>query len=592
MCCNQTSSLTLNDNQYISLTMDTKWKQIEIDRDSVNKIGEALGCSKILATLLVNRGITTPENARTFLFPALKHLADPFSLKGMNRAVARISQAIKGDEKILVFGDFDADGVTSTTLVVDFLTRSNAEVSWYIPHRQKEGYSLKPEHIEMAVLQKTDLIITVDCGSDSFQAIEKANLEDIDVIVTDHHEVPTSPPPAFTLINPKSPNCQSGLSYLAGVGVAFYLIIALRKYLREKGFYQDIPEPNLRDYCDLVALGTIADMVPLKNENRIMAVTGINVLREGKRPGFNAIAQVSKISKELLDSDDISFRMAPRINAAGRMSHARICVDLLTSREEARAEQSAAILDSLNRKRQETELAILQEIEKMLESSPRLLERCSLVLWHDHWNPGVLGIAASKTARLYHKPTVLITTIGDQATGSCRSVNNINIYDALCGCSQFLERFGGHTMAAGLSLRSDQLPAFAQAFDDKIRESAPSGAFEKTISIDCALNLEEINEELINEVDKLRPFGSGNPEPLFSCPNVKVVSSTIIGTRHLKMILESKEPSKPGRMEALHYNIDPSLPRPEFYDSIAFRVRANRYGKKPYPQIIIEEVRF
>ncbi|OQY49805.1 MAG: single-stranded-DNA-specific exonuclease RecJ [Desulfobacteraceae bacterium 4572_89] len=572
--------------------MNTEWVHLKADEKQVKEIADTLGLNRITACLMVNRGITTTDEARKFLSPSLDRLPDPFLFKDMDRAVVRIHRAIKEKEKILVFGDFDADGVTSTTLVVDFLTRSNAEVSWYIPHRQKEGYSLKPDHIKMSAAQGIDLIITVDCGSDSFQAIEDAALEDIDIIVTDHHEVPAPLPPAFALINPKRKDCPSGLSHLAGVGVAFYLIIALRKHLRDNEFYDNTVEPNLKEYCDLVAMGTIADMVPLKHENRILTAAGIKVLREGRRPGFKAIAQISRISEENMDSEDISFRMAPRINAAGRISHARICVDLLTSRDSSRAEQTAAILDKLNRQRQDTEQGIIQDIEKILDSLPELIERSSLVLWHDNWNSGVLGIAASKMANKFRKPTILISTDGDLPTGSCRSVNKINIHEALSRCSHLLERFGGHAMAAGIAVKRENLSIFAQSFDETIQAAAGPESFNKEISIDHLLDFGKINQDFIKEMDRLKPFGMGNPEPLFSCSNVKVVSSTIIGTRHLKMVLESDRGQPPGRMEALQFNIDPNLPMPTFFAELAFRVRTNRYGSTPHPQIIIEATHF
>ncbi len=537
-----------------------------------------------MAELLVNRGIDTPEEAYSFLRPSLHTLSDPFCLKDMDKAVKRIWTAIKNRERILIFGDFDADGVTSTSVLNDFFSYIDVEVSWYIPHRIKDGYSLRKDHISMAIDLKTDLIITVDCGSDSNEAVEEAQKEDIDVIITDHHELPEIIPPALALINPKQKDCPSGLTYLAGVGVAFYLVIALRKHLRDKGFWQEMDEPNLIQYCDLVAVGTIADMVPLKKENRILACAGINIMKQGKRPGFKALSQFSRIELSDIDSDDIAFRIAPRINAAGRMSHARICVDLLCTRNTINAEQTAAILDKLNSKRQETEGSIIEDIEQNIAKQPDILEKPAIIMHDDSWNPGVLGIAASKTAKKYFKPVILISTKQSPATGSCRSIKDINIYEILKKCSSMLEKFGGHFMAAGLSIKKENIEIFSEIFEEHISEIIAKNNFKKELHIDCNLEPKEITKDLINEVDMMRPFGTNNPEPVFWCSDLVVCSCVLIGTNHRKMILE-----KSGhRIEAMQFNIEDSK-IPTYFKKIAFKLRINRFGKKNYPQIIIIE---
>ncbi|MFH1152286.1 MAG: single-stranded-DNA-specific exonuclease RecJ [Pseudomonadota bacterium] len=568
--------------------MDVVWSHKSADANRSKKLEQALECSPTLAQLLLNRDISCPDQARSFLHPSFENLRDPFCLKDMDIAVERITTAIANREKILIFGDYDADGVTATTLVNDFLTHADAEVSWYIPHRINEGYSLKPQHILMAAEQNIDVIITVDCGSDSNEAVLLARKEDIDVIITDHHEVGNSPPQALALINPKRGDCTGGLEHLAGVGVAFYLIIALRQHLRNTGFWEDRQEPNLRNYCDLVALGTIADMVPLKNENRILSVSGIEVMRGKNREGFNALADVSRIDLDVIDSDDISYRIAPRINAAGRISHARICVNLLSAREKNSADQTASILDQLNRKRQQTEQSIVEDIERQLAHHPERLSGRTIVLWDESWNPGVLGIAAAKTMMQYAKPVVLISTSRSPASGSCRSTGCVNIHKCLSACSHLLKAFGGHAMAAGLSLAPEDLDRFKETLEQAVIHFYPLDDFRQELSIDCELDLDSITEDLVREIDMLRPYGTGNPEPLFSCSNIRVISSAIIGTNHRKMIVEQTGSSTGTRIEALRFNLKNTLDLPVAFDQIAFKLKMNRYPSKPCPQIIIE----
>ena len=571
--------------------MDMEWIYKIADPDTVTKISRIIGCHRAVAELLVNRGITTPEEAFSFMYPSFDALAPPFSMKDMTPAVERIYAAICHREKIMIFGDFDADGVTATAVLHDFLTHVNAEVSWYIPHRTKEGYSMKPTHIAMAVEQCIDLIITVDCGSDNHDAVDAAAKEDIDVIITDHHQISPPFPRAVAIVNPKREDCMAKLDHLAGVGVAFYLVIALRKHMREQNFWNDITEPNLLTYCDLVAIGTMADMVPLKNENRILTTAGIQVIRQGKRPGIKALADVSRVDHTLFDSDDISFRIAPRINAAGRMAHARICVGMLTTREKSSAEQTASLLDQLNLKRQQTEKSIVEDIENKIHRQPDILNRQAIVLADKKWNPGVLGIAASKTARKYFRPVVLISTVAIPATGSCRSVASVDIHAILTQCAPLLEKFGGHVMAAGISILGKNIEAFSHLFAERVALAVQDHPLEKKLTLDCPLEPHDITEEFIKEVDRLRPFGTDNPEPFFYCNDLKVTSSFIIADRHRKMILEKISPKgTSATIEAFQFNIDAQQPLPLYFEKIAFRVRMNRFNRKSFPQIIIEAI--
>ncbi|MBF0414099.1 MAG: single-stranded-DNA-specific exonuclease RecJ [Desulfamplus sp.] len=628
--------------------MQRQWLTLTPDLEMAARISRIVGCHETLAKLLVNRGITTPEEAFTFLNPSFQHLADPFTLKDMKKAVERIYTAICNKEKILIFGDFDADGITATVLLNDFFNYVEADVSWYIPHRIKEGYSLKVQHIEMAVRQRCDLLITVDCGSDSHDAVRAAIKEDIDIIITDHHEITGFRPPAFAVINPKQKSCPSGLEHLAGVGVAFYLIIALRSYLRQQGFWEEISEPKLIDYCDLFAIGTIADMVPLKAENRTLSKAGISLIRKGKREGLKSLIKISGLDQANINSDDISFRIAPRINAAGRISHSRICVDLLSEKSSAKAEQTAFILEELNKKRQEIEKWIVDEIERRILIDPEIIKRNSIVMEDKRWNAGVLGIAASRIAKKYFRPVVLISTASvnepasnvysavstsnntnngttNYATGSCRSVGEINIHNALSQCSDLLENFGGHRMAAGILIKVENIEKFSERFEqaiEKIIKSSESKTvkrsdadiievennFEQSMIFDTNLDFDEITEVLVDEIDRLRPYGTDNPEPLFCCSDIKVISSFMIGSKHRKMVLQQNPKSiameqNLKSIEAMQFNIGRSIDNDrsveleesmsvtmlDRFEKIAFRLQMNRFIGKNTPQIVIED---
>jgi single-stranded-DNA-specific exonuclease len=542
-----------------------------------------------LATLLCARGITNLEDARFFLNPDLKNLTDPFLLKDMEKAVKRIFTAIENKEKILIFGDFDADGVTATALLSDFLEYCDANVSWYIPHRIKEGYSIQPEHIQMAADQEIDLIITVDCGVSSHEAVENANLEDIDVIITDHHEPGPALPCALAVVDPKRKDCGSGLDYLAGVGVAFFLVMALRKFFREKNFWEEIREPRIIDYLDLFAIGTIGDMVPLINENRALCIAGLKRIKQGKRIGLKSLAEVSRIDFKKIDSDDISFKIVPRINAAGRISHARICVSQLLTTHIVNAEKTASLLDQLNIKRQKIEREIVLDIEHRLLKHPGLLKKKFLFLWDDHWNPSVLGIAASKLAKQYFCPVILMACAGKHAIGSGRSINNINILKALVENEALLEKFGGHAMASGLTVKKNNLELLSQNLNKHMEKTYSKKDFQKAIILDALLDFDDINFNLAKEIDRLRPFGMANPEPVFLCKGIRVKSSYIIGKNHRKMILEKDSPLSKHKVEALHFNIKDPEDQPDYYPQIAFKLKINKF-KTASAQMIIEDL--
>ncbi|WDP86560.1 MAG: single-stranded-DNA-specific exonuclease RecJ [Desulfobacter sp.] len=567
--------------------MDTQLTYAAPDQQKVSFLASALNCHPVVAQLLVDRGITDPETGRFFLNPNFSHLTNPFALKDMDKAVDRIFTAIANKEKILIFGDFDADGVTATSLIYEFLSRVEADLTWYIPHRIKEGYSIYPSHVDMAVAMDVDLIITVDCGISSEAAVLKARNEDIDVIVTDHHEPGNTLPSALAVINPKRHDCDSGLDYLAGVGVAFYLIMALRKVFREKGVWETFEEPSLLGFLDLYAIGTMGDMVPLIHDNRVLCVAGLGQIKRGIRPGILAIAQVARMDLGTMDSDDISFKIVPRINAAGRMSHARICVSHLLASGLNQSMTSARLLDELNVKRQQIEREIVQDIEKQILATPSLLDGKLLVLWNRHWAPSVLGIVASRLSRKYACPVVLLALKDGQATGSCRSVNQINIHNALMANSDLFERFGGHAMAAGLTLKQENLEQLKPGLVSYFKTHYSIEAYTRKIKVDAELSLEDITHDLAVEINQMRPFGTGNPEPVFLVRNLWVASSHIIGNCHRKMILKGE--AGVNEIEALHFNLSSTKDLPAYYNKILFKLKINKF-KADRAQIIIQDI--
>jgi single-stranded-DNA-specific exonuclease len=556
------------------------------------KLSARLHCHPITAAVLINRNLTSVKAASNFLTPSLHRVRSPFALKDMDVAIKRIYRAIMENEKILIFGDYDVDGVTATAVLLDFLQTIGADVSYYIPHRIKEGYSLRPQHIVNHVLpHQIRLVITTDCGSGSHEAIVAAGNAGIDVIVTDHHKVPEELPPAAAVLNPKRPDCPSGMEALAGVGVAFALIIALRKYLRDQNFWKDRPEPNLKNFCDLVALGTIGDIVPLVEENRIFSKAGLDIINSETRPGIKALREVAGIARQPTHTEDVSFRLVPRLNAAGRMDHASLALQLLTTDNFATARQLAQSLDGFNNQRRELERSILDGILQDCQQHPDHLNNKTLVKWHPGWHQGVLGIVASRIVETYYRPVVLITVTEELGKGSARSIPGLDLYKALQACRHCLEDFGGHAMAAGLTIKTENLIEFQRSFENAVKRMAQSDDRTPRLNVDSEIHFNDISEKLIDEIETLSPFGTENPEPVFMAQNIKVISSKIVGKNHRRMMLaQDVQPSgKP--VPAIRFNAEDNLLKNMTFSRIAFRLRWNRWNNNKTIQLIIEDAR-
>ena len=569
--------------------MQTQWKILEPDPAVVEQIRQHLDCHPVTATVLANRNIDSVDRAEQFIHPSLEELPPPDALNGLQAAADRIIHALRNSEKILVFGDYDADGVTASAVMFNFLKCAGADVAIHLPHRIEEGYGLQPKSImQLALPTRTNLIVTVDNGSSSFDAIAAARRFGIDVIVTDHHTIEGGSPDAVTVVNPKMEGQSGQLSDLAGVGVAFYLVIELRTALRKMGWWhRQRPEPNLKAYCDLVAIGTIADMVPLRNVNRVLVSAGLEQINNGTRPGIQALLKASGIRHPPITADDIAYRLAPRINAAGRLSSARIAFNLLNTTNADTAAHLAEDLSALNQRRQQMEGAIYDEIIRHLESRTDLLDRKALLLAGPQWHEGVIGIVAAKLVARYHRPMIVVSAKKSLAKGSGRSVPHIDLYAAIAKCAHLLETFGGHRMAAGISLKTENIGKFRDAFEEAVKELRPSHEIGPELAIDQEIQLDQICPQLIDELERLSPFGTENPPPLFMAREVKVTKAAIVGQRHRRMFLCQPHQCTPP-IGAIQFNLEQDDPRADTFEQLAFRLQWNRYRGKKEIQMIVE----
>ncbi len=556
------------------------------DRALVDDLTRLLRCDPVLSTLLVNRGITDPQTALDFMYPALNKIRPPDDLCDIDPAAERIAVALEAKQKILVFGDYDVDGVTATCLLTEFLQEVGADASYHIPDRITEGYSLSTAHISNGTVPAgTRLIITVDCGTSSTAAVKSAATAGIDVIITDHHKVTTALPAAIAVVNPNREECHSGLGFLAGVGVVFYLVIALRKMLRERNFFKQTPEPNLKKYCDLVALGTVADRVPLVRENRILTSIGLEIINAGARPGLNHLIKASRINTGRVDSEDIAYKLAPRLNAAGRIRHAAISVDLMGASEDDNPGEMAASLDNLNRERQKIEKATFSEISDRLARSPELLTRPAIVLSSPTWHPGITGIVSSRLARLFNRPVFLVCMQAGVGKGSGRSIPGIDIVSCLKECSPVLERYGGHPAAAGITVTDENFNVFRELFESAVEERFGRGISPPGIRIDCELDFSQIQAGLLDTLELLQPFGQGNPEPLFLAQEIRVLSSKGVGQGHSRLLLSQCTKDLKKSLAAIYFNsgaIPPNASR------VVFALCWNRWNGKKKPQAVVK----
>jgi single-stranded-DNA-specific exonuclease len=519
---------------------DKIWR-VKDDPPSASWLATKVGISKLLASLLIHRNVSSPDSAKSFISPRLGALRDPFLLKDMDRSVELITGFILEKKRITIYGDYDADGLTATALLVDFFSGLGTPISFYIPHRLEEGYSLNERAIRKIAANNTGLIITVDCGISSLSEIALAKKLGMEVIVTDHHQLPPDFEPICPTINPLRTDSSFPFRELSGVGLAFYLAIAIRAHLREGGFFKSKGEPDLRSYLGLVALGTVADIVPLIEENRILVKSGLKMLIDSHRPGIKALLGVSGIKKDqIMTTDDIAFKLAPRINAMGRLGSATRAVHLLTTDNETEASLVATQMDSLNAQRQAIESRIITETREKIEKMGDLEARRTIVLFDSRWHRGVVGIVASKIVEEYCRPTLILNVEGDLLRGSGRSIDGFDLYQALSDLSDLLKQFGGHDHAAGVTLESQKIGEFCDRFEELASNRIDPKDMTPKIEVDARLSLESINPQGLKEIELLLPFGHKNPQPIFWAGPVKVISSRVVGKDHLKLRVKEK----------------------------------------------------
>lgn len=476
-----------------------------------------------MARILVHRGLKDPEGARRYLSSSLRSdLPSPFLMAGMEQAAGRLVRALERKERICVWGDYDVDGTTGTAVLVSFLREVGGEVVYYIPHRIDEGYGLNPEGLKRLSSQGVRLVVSVDCGISNYEEVELARSIGIDVVIVDHHELPPNLPPAFAITNPHRPDCSFPDKGLSGAGLAFYLIIGLRAKLREAGWFGASESPDIRRYLDVVTLGTIADMVPLTGVNRILARRGLTELGGSTRPGVVALKQVARLSPGEISAGQVGFQLGPRINAAGRMDAGLKVVEMLTTESQEVALRIAQELDEHNRERQAMEAQVLEEALSQVDADPLLKERYSIVLGREGWHPGVLGIVASRIVERFHRPTVVIAFSQGAGKGSARSIRGFHMVEGLRCCADFLEKFGGHEYAGGLSIKQEKFPSFLTRFEEIARNSLAPEDLIPVLEVDAELEFSEIGLSLLRHIETLKPFGIGNPEPLFVTKAVEV----------------------------------------------------------------------
>lgn len=490
--------------------MQRIWNIHKPDVKLKNKLSQDLGVSQVISGLLINRGIKETKAAQKYLRPALGDLFDPFAIPDMPKAVKRLRSAVTGREKVMIFGDYDVDGLTAAALLESQFSKAGLKAFSYIPHRIKHGYGLNNEAIKIAVERKVTLLLTVDCGISNHKEIEEFKRRNIDVIVTDHHEPAADAlPDCLAVVDPKRKDSKYPFRDLAGVGVAYKLA-------------QCVLDENLDENLDLVLLGTVADMVPLTGENRILAKLGLEQITCTQRPGIRALFEASRLKSDTFSTESISYILAPRINASGRMDSADSSLELLLTQSSSRAAELARILCKHNQERQKVERKILEEAADLIGKEVNFKEHNVIVLAKEGWHQGVLGIVASKIMDKFYRPTVVISLNDGLCKGSCRSVKNFHIFDALWNCKDLLESFGGHKHAAGLLILKDNIPEFRHQINRLAKSQMLLEDLLPSLDVDMEVSLTDLSSGLIEDLGLLSPYGAGNPEPLFFSKGLRV----------------------------------------------------------------------
>ncbi len=565
--------------------MEKKWNIHQIKNiEVVSSLQNELSVDKTIAQLLALRNIGTFDEAKTFFRPSLDMLLNPFSMKGMQQAIDRIITAIANKEKVLIFGDYDVDGTTSVALVYSFFKKYIPEIRYYIPDRYIEGYGISLKSIDYAADNNYSLIIALDCGIKANDKIDYANSKNVDFIICDHHLPGDDIPNAVAVLDPKQKDCPYPYKELAGCGIGFKLAQAFC-------IQHDIDEQEALQYLDLVVTSIAADIVPITGENRVLAYFGLKQLNENPRPGLKALLALNKQDKEL-DINTLVFTIAPRINAAGRIEHGSKAVELLISDTDEATEFSKKINET-NNQRRDIDVSITDEAFETLELNPITPFKKSTVLFNPSWHKGVVGIVASRMIEKYYKPTIILTESNGLATGSARSVKDFDVYTAIENCSHLLEQFGGHKFAAGLTLKTENVKAFTEAFENEVSRTIKPEMLLPVVEVDLEIALDDINEKLIRILNQFAPHGPHNMTPVFCSRGLLDTGfAKVVGTNHLKLELYQPN-SKLTKIEAIAFGKGDFL---NFFQrkipvDIVYKIKENEFRGNVSIQLIIEEIK-
>lgn len=523
-----------------------RWVARPHDDEASSQLARELEIPELLAQLLILRGISESGAARRFLDAPLDSLHDPFEMKGMEAAVRHLTGEIARGAPIGIYGDYDVDGISATALLVHFFGALGVPVHYYIPHRLRDGYGLHLPGLMELQGAGCETVVTVDCGISAAEVAEAARAAGIALIVTDHHQPPERLPEAVAVLNPRQPGCGYPFKDLSGVGLAFKLAVAVRRRLYEESGGAALP--NLKQHLDLVALGTVADVMPLLGENHVLVRSGLEVLSpsneagapDRRKAGIRALQLAADLKADRLTPSQVSFVLAPRLNAAGRVGEPRLGVELLTTADAAEARARAERIEEWNRQRQELQQEAVEEAEKLLAAGPPPAELGAIVLGSRRWHPGVIGIVASRLVDAHFRPAALIHFEGEMGKGSVRGVPGFHVYDALQECADLLVQFGGHKAAAGLSIHEDQFEAFRDRFSEVARAVRGDAPAVPDLQLDAVVHFSDLNPSLLKWIEAMAPFGAGNPRPLFAAAGVEVVGAPqLVGKSgaHLKFRL-------------------------------------------------------
>jgi len=569
--------------------MKGKWQILEPDKSNVDDLTKTLGISNTVATILVNRGIDGVEAASLFLQAKLKGLFDPFLLKDSTKASEIIIEHIKSHKKIVIYGDYDVDGITSTLIMYKFLSFVGAQVEYYIPHRLEDGYGLNIYTLEEIAANGGNLVITVDCGITSIDEVKYAKNLGLNTIIIDHHHVGEQVPEAVAIVNPHQDDCEYPFEDMAAVGVAFTFLMVLKKEVEKDGFFHGTL-PNLVEYLDIVAMGTVADMVPLLDSNRIFVKHGLLQMQKNNRPGLLALANICGVKslKEVTPSV-ISYKMAPRLNAAGRIGNAIKGLELILCTDYDVALKMAEELNLTNEFRQQLEAEIYDQANSRVETEEYFKTSSSIILHSTKWHPGVIGIVASRLVEKYYKPTIMISVEEGVGRGSARSIPQLHIYNILEELSHYLVQYGGHKYAAGLTIKASDIPAFIKDFERLTAVELTKEEYVQSTDIDEVLPLNDLAPDLVVALSKLEPFGMNNQEPNFLARKVKILKQSIINRSHLHWKLGIEELGM--SFNSIGFGLLNNKEAPEVgdYVDIVYFPKINTYGGNIALQLYVKD---